>query len=401
MKRSGLLTISVVLNVALLLVVFYQRQNPSPNPAPDLPAAGRVPVKIPGRPAPAAPGNSVPMFNWKSVESDDYKVYIQQLRAIGCPEDTIRDLLSADVRKLYEAKRAETRPKPAPKYWEAGFALAGKPDPQQEKILLTLEQEEKQVLKVLLGPGWEQAYRPYPANPEDEARRFGELAADKREKIQASLQKFAALEAELQNHSLSGIMSAQNEQQLNELRQQQRKELAAILTPEELEQYDVRSSETAENLRAGLVGVELNEQEFLEVFRWQKKLDDLSEASTDPFDAQLAQAEKQMEEQTRNLLGEKRFAELQRGNDPDYRDLQQLAKGYDLPAEVVRKVYDLQKQVRQARETMVELNAKGKSRGRNPELIALQRQAAATIKSWIGEKAYETYARRFGEGLAR
>ena len=185
------------------------------------------------------------------------------------------------------------------------------------------------------------------------------------------------------------------------LSQRQRKELATILTPEELEQHDLRNSETAQNLRAGLVGLELNEQEFLNIYRWQKKLNDLTEASKDPTDDKLAQTEKQVEAQIRNLLGEKRFADFQRGNDPDFQDLHQLAKGYDLPADTVLKVYDLQKQLQQAEEAMVELNPKGKSRDRNPELIALQRQTVGTIKSLIGDKAFEIYQRRFGDGLSR
>src|SRR6516162_1933421 len=36
-------------------------------------------------------------FSWRDVESPDYPVYIANLRAIGCPEQTIRDLIIADV----------------------------------------------------------------------------------------------------------------------------------------------------------------------------------------------------------------------------------------------------------------------------------------------------------------
>src|SRR3954462_879248 len=36
-------------------------------------------------------------FQWASVESPDYREYIANLRAIGCPEETIRDIVIADV----------------------------------------------------------------------------------------------------------------------------------------------------------------------------------------------------------------------------------------------------------------------------------------------------------------
>lgn len=51
-------------------------------------------------------------FSWAQIESADYRTYIANLRAIGCPEQTIRDIISADVHELYAAKiqnRAERR----------------------------------------------------------------------------------------------------------------------------------------------------------------------------------------------------------------------------------------------------------------------------------------------------
>src|SRR4051812_6817760 len=35
-------------------------------------------------------------FSWKEVESPDYPTYIANLRDIGCPEPTIRDIIIAD-----------------------------------------------------------------------------------------------------------------------------------------------------------------------------------------------------------------------------------------------------------------------------------------------------------------
>ena len=46
-------------------------------------------------------------FRWESLESSDYPTYISNLRAIGCPEQTIRDIITADVKSLYARKREE------------------------------------------------------------------------------------------------------------------------------------------------------------------------------------------------------------------------------------------------------------------------------------------------------
>ena len=45
-------------------------------------------------------------FNWGEIESADYPTYIANLKDIHCPEQTIRDLIIADVNALYARRRA-------------------------------------------------------------------------------------------------------------------------------------------------------------------------------------------------------------------------------------------------------------------------------------------------------
>src|SRR5215471_13715806 len=44
-------------------------------------------------------------FSWAEVESADYPTYIANLRAIDCPEQTIRDIIIADVNALFARRR--------------------------------------------------------------------------------------------------------------------------------------------------------------------------------------------------------------------------------------------------------------------------------------------------------
>lgn len=61
---------------------------------------------------------NVVRVDWNQVESDDYRKYIANLRAIGCPETTIRDIIIADVNKLFEARElALMGPRPKFEYW--------------------------------------------------------------------------------------------------------------------------------------------------------------------------------------------------------------------------------------------------------------------------------------------
>ena len=91
-------------------------------------------------------------FNWQSVESSDYKQYIANLRAIGCPEETIRDIIVADVNKLYESKRkALAGPKKTFEYWKPGAMMGAAFDPERTEKERALNQEKRALITELLG----------------------------------------------------------------------------------------------------------------------------------------------------------------------------------------------------------------------------------------------------------
>lgn len=92
-------------------------------------------------------------FSWQEVESDDYPTYIQNLRDIACPEQTIRDIIIADVNALYARRRALEVVTADQQWWRAA------PDTNvlqaAELKLRQLEQERRNLLTTLLGPNWE------------------------------------------------------------------------------------------------------------------------------------------------------------------------------------------------------------------------------------------------------
>lgn len=73
-------------------------------------------------------------FSWRQIESTDYRTYVANLRAIDCPEQTIADIIRADVHGLYLQKRK-------------GFGMD-----QQFSSGPWSTREEKRVVASLLGP---------------------------------------------------------------------------------------------------------------------------------------------------------------------------------------------------------------------------------------------------------
>ena len=73
--------------------------------------AATAPMQAP-RPAPApqkaaSTFSKKQPFHWKELESPDFATFIQNLRGIGCPEPTIRDIVSGELTDIYEQKLQE------------------------------------------------------------------------------------------------------------------------------------------------------------------------------------------------------------------------------------------------------------------------------------------------------
>lgn len=99
MKHPRLLVSSILLNFLFLGAVLCWLAGQPDSVTPSI-ASSAVPSAAPS-PATAAP------FCWSQLEAGDYPTYIAKLRAIGCPEETIRDLITADLASQYEDKRRQ------------------------------------------------------------------------------------------------------------------------------------------------------------------------------------------------------------------------------------------------------------------------------------------------------
>jgi hypothetical protein len=151
MRINRLFALSLASNLALALIVGMMIWR--------WPDAAHVPVgHDEGAPisppptavvAPAPPPAAQP-FRWSQLESADYQTYIANLRAIGCPEQTIGDIVRANLDNLYAPKRREL---------EAQQKLA-QFQPQTLKTLADEKQnlatEEGRLVAELLGPGQNQ-----------------------------------------------------------------------------------------------------------------------------------------------------------------------------------------------------------------------------------------------------
>lgn len=147
---------SLVLNVALVAAWLDFRSSKSGAMRPDLPPPilqARKPEKSPPT-TPASTASRSPASEaattlpWLQIESADFPAFIQNLREVGCPERTIRDIVAHEIERIYESRRSN--PSRVNSFWwtEAEQYAESR---RREIAEARFELEQRSVLKALLG----------------------------------------------------------------------------------------------------------------------------------------------------------------------------------------------------------------------------------------------------------
>jgi hypothetical protein len=389
-----LLWFSIGLNAALVLMLWRLLQVSAPQDLAGSPMLARGPTNTVVR------TNVVvrrQLFLWSEIESHDYPIYIANLRRIGCPEATIRDIIVADVNQLYARRRA-TEVVTAPQQW-----WRSEPDRAVRQTALAqiraLEEERRALLTKLLGPDWESADYPLPSL-ESITVLDGPVLGSLPPETKLALQRIEQQSLERMNAYVRE-RRAEDEPpdpaELARLRRQTRDELARVLTPEQLEEYLLRYSQNAVQLRVQLRGFDASAEEFRSLFRTLDPLNQelqLNAGSADPATtARRQELERQRETALRELLGTERYEDYQLSQNPLYRQARELATQSGVSQDQVAPLM-----------LILGVTEKEEQRIRNDasltaEELAEQLQTArdarqASLRRLLGEEAFRRYEQR-------
>ncbi len=255
-------------------------------------------------------GAAWPAFDWHLLESANYRAYLDEVRASGCPEEALRDLVTADVVNGFAARRAEVMAVRYRdfKFWEAKAVVRSEMDPARRAV----DTEMAAVLRALLGqdtppPNTARAWK----HAEWE-QQLAFLPADRRGQALDMLVRHEEIEA--QYKLLAGGKQPEGEaaekQEIVNGYQRRRDELTRLLSPEEFAQLDITVSWTADNLRRAMVKFQPTEAEFRAIFREWRALDEslgLIHARGEP-----SPGNQQVFDKIRTFLSEERYAEYRR-----------------------------------------------------------------------------------------
>ena len=280
------------------------------------------------------------LFSWQQVESSDYPTYIANLHDVGCPEQTIRDIIIADVNQVYARRRATELTTAEQQWWRS--------EPDTNVVLAAtekareLDDERRALLTRLLGTSWETGdlvSLPRPSRPGVvlDGSVLGSLPAETKQAIQEiSLRSQDRLQAYLDARRNGG--KEPDPAELAKLRQQTRESLARVLSPPALEEFLLRYSQNANDMRTEFGQLRFfspSPDEFRAVFRATDPLDQRIQLLADAKDAGSVATRKALEDQRDNAikaaLGPKRYEEFHLLHDPVYRDAVATAEAAGTP----------------------------------------------------------------------
>lgn len=391
MRLRAVLLLSLGLNLALALVLFYsdrKEQQTKPGLAsnpPELPPAARL-VKT----------NVVVRrqhFTWQEIESEDYPIYIANLRAIGCPESTIRDIIVAEVNALYDRKRATGIVTPEQQWWrsEPNHEIG----PSALNQLAAWEAERRSLLAQLLGPNWE---APTHSQLDDlrmplDGPLLGALSPEVKQAVRnIQAQSAARLQSYINSQQETG--KSPDPAELARLRQETRDSLAKVLNPSQMEEYLLRYSQTAQSLRAELQGLEVSSDEFRSLFRARDAIDQQIQLHHNGNDVGSAKRredlDRQKEAALKQALGPERYQMYRYSQDPAFRQAQASAQRIGAPPEAVLPLYQIN-----------QVTAQEQQRIHNDNTLTVEQRAAAlanmaaqhqeSLRKILGKEAYDRY----------
>ncbi len=243
-------------------------------------------------------------FEWSQVENGDYTIYIANLRKIGCPQATIRDIIVADVNALYAKKRSDQADN-RDQWWRTSPDMDA-PDREADSSA-ALDRERRQLLSQLLGANWEQPDATSPAG------RRGTVGGMNLNGVgQLSPQIEASLTQSWMRYQ-TARRTARTAADNFKAAQTFRAEAASVLTPAQLEEFMLRNSQTSQTIRQQFSALTLTPDEFRSIYRVRAGIEQQLSAADYTADpaaaARRAAIENSADGMIGQILGPERFAQ--------------------------------------------------------------------------------------------
>ena len=187
---------------------------------------------------------------WSALRAGNYRECIDRLRAAGCPEETIRDIVIASInRKAYaqlialEEQRYE--------HYKAWRGIQDDDFDYDPAAIQAVKAKRDSELTALFGNDWRGEINKILGWNFDPGA-WSAIPEEKRSAMAMLDAKYAKLENDVRKTARGSFLLEEEETQLKQLKEQKRAELVQLLTPEELERAEARNSPAANYVKQRL-----------------------------------------------------------------------------------------------------------------------------------------------------
>jgi hypothetical protein len=410
MKTRLITAFSVALNLALAAaIVLYPRKVAGP-----VQAAVAAPAALATNPpAPPAVHATPPApLRWDQIADDDLRLYRDNLRAIGCPELTVQEIIRAVINENFGARRRGLLAPVERQYWN--LVLRGELNRRQRlsqmewgKALTALAGERQQLISDVLGQDALASEAVRQARRAEAEQRRAWLSADKRTQL-ANLearhqQQLADWSTGLNQHPGSPP-TPQDESRLQQIQMEFDAAEKQLLTPTELTELKLRESDVA-GWAASLPGFNPTEDEWRSLTQLRAQYEESQNvlASPDLNDGTRAARQNELatsfDEAVKAALAPDRLTQYQLANNAEYQSLHAVAQRYGLGDDLVNQGLDIQQTARNMAD-QVRTNPNLSPENQQTTLNNIQQETSQTLSQILGPGVFATYQEYGGDWFA-
>lgn len=331
---------------------------------------------------------------WAALDSEDLPTLIGRLRAAGFTSSLVSAIVRAKVEERFAgrwsalARQIEETP-----YWKPGpmDGMGGRVFFEEWN---QISRERSRLMRELLGQEGLASAGSDPTAAQQ--RQYGNLSPAKIDLLQRINDDYAEMTSQVRAATM-GITLPEDREKLALLEREKRADLAAFLTPQELADYEMRSSQITARLRTPLTIMDASEDEFRTIFQVQQQFADALYLTMDNYTgptsfSQRREAQQQVANQLKAALGEQRYAEFARATNSEFQGLYRLAQRENVPMTAAAQAYDLRNSVaEQSQQIYADRNLT--TAQKRAALQTLANSTKAQIVGALGPTVGESYVR--------
>lgn len=351
-------------------------------------------AKPAARPAKAAPEASAGVF-WTRLQTLDLPTLVAQLRAAGFPPAMIRALAEAELQRRFAGRVEEIRRSLTDTpYWQGSTTYGYNAKISEQ--MTQLQRDRAKALRELLGSD---AFAFAGIDPSEAQRRqFGNLSPQKIALVQQVADDYAEMLAQVRG-AMQGITLPEDREKLAFLEKSRREDLAGILTPEELADYEMRTSPITSRMRTTFSVMDATEAEYKAIYQAYQPHAELffptASGGMIVYGPGMMESRRKAAEEVnatlKQSLGEARFAEYARANDREFQQIYAAGRMENISHDKLVQAFDTRQTASQASLQI----ANDRNMSSEDKLAALKRiaqESRTTLLSTLGPNAGPNYA---------